>query len=76
MTITVSDGGQAVIRFNGKADSGHSVSGNWRVLSSSGSLSRTCTAKAHTRAMPVSVSSCGTFDRQVSLSRTQRPQSR
>jgi hypothetical protein len=39
LTITMPDGGKAVIRFNGKADL-QSVSGNWRVLSSSGSLDK------------------------------------
>jgi hypothetical protein len=39
LTITMPDGGQAVIRFNGKVDQASaSVEGNWRVLSSSGSL--------------------------------------
>ena len=39
LTITMPDGGKALIRFNGKADL-QSVSGNWRVLSSSGSLAK------------------------------------
>ncbi len=39
LTISMPDGGKAVIRFNGKADL-QSVNGNWRVLSSSGSLAK------------------------------------
>jgi len=37
LTITMPDGSKAVIRFDGQADL-QTVSGNWRVLSSSGTL--------------------------------------